>query len=74
MAAAAQAAENQGEPNSNLTPLKFASNNRTKFKDILRWNISQMITNAILVITRTIVNYVMKLGISYWLLRKVNGN
>ena len=32
MAAAAQAAENQGEPNSNLTPLKFASKAEPRLK------------------------------------------
>ena len=42
--------------NSNLNPLtEFTSSSRsTKFKDILPWNISQMITNSILILSKLI--------------------
>ena len=48
--------------NSNLNPLtKFTSSSRsTKFKDILPWNISQMITKTIPISTRIITSYKMK--------------
>ena len=51
--------------NSNLNPLtKFTSSSRsTKFKDILPWNISQMITKTIPISTRIVISYVMKRGI-----------
>ena len=49
--------------NSNLNPLtKFTSSKRsTKFKDILPWNVSQMITKTIPISTRIVISYVMKL-------------
>ena len=48
--------------NSNPNPLKkFTSSSRsTKFKDILPWNISQMITNTIPISRRIVISYVMK--------------
>ena len=62
--------------NSNLNPLtKFTSSSRsTKFKDILPWNISQMITKTILMSTRIVISYAMKWGIPFWISWKVNGN
>ena len=47
--------------NSNVNPLrKFTSSTRsTKFKDILLWNISQMITKTIPISTRIVIRYVM---------------
>ena len=53
--------------NSNLNPLtKFTSSSRsTEFKDILPWNISQMITKTIPISTRIVINYAMK-GASHW--------
>ena len=62
--------------NSNLNPLtKFTSSSRsTKFKDILPWNISQMITKTIPISTRIVITYAMKRGIPLWIWWKVNGN
>ena len=47
---------------SNLNPLtKFASSRRsTEFKDILPWNISEMITKTIWISTRIFKSYAMK--------------
>ena len=40
---------------------KFTRSNRsTEFKDILPWNISQMITKAVLIIMRIVISYAMK--------------
>ena len=57
---------------SNLNPLtKFTSSSRsTKFKDILPWNISQMITKTIPICTRIVISYAMKWGILLWKLGK----
>ena len=62
--------------NSNLNPLtKFTSSSRsTKFKDILPWNISQMITKTIPISTRIVISYAMKWGILFWISWKGNGN
>ena len=51
--------------NSNLDPLtKFTSSSRsTKFKDILLWNISQMIMKTVPISMRIVINYAMKWGI-----------
>ena len=59
--------------NSNLNPhTKFTSSSRsTEFKDILPWNISQMITKTIPISTRIVA---MKRGIPLWIWWKVNGN
>ena len=53
--------------NSNLNPLrKFTSNSRsTEFKDILPWNIFQMITKTIAICTRILISYAMKQGIPF---------
>ena len=50
---------------SNLNPLtKFTSSSKsTKFKDILPWNIYQMITKTIPTRKRIVRNYVIKQGI-----------
>ena len=57
---------------SNQKPLtKFTSSSRsTEFKDILAWNISQMITKTIPISTRLIKSYAMKHGIQFWVWRK----
>ena len=62
--------------NSSLNPLtKFTSSSRsTKFKDILSWNISQMIMKTIPISTRIVISYAMKWGILLWISWKVNGN
>ena len=48
--------------NSNLNALrKFTSSNRsTKFKDILAWNISQMIMKTFSISQRIVISYAMK--------------
>ena len=55
--------------NSNLDPLtKFTGSSRsTNFKDILPWNISQMIMKTIPIIMKIIKSYVMKCGILLWI-------
>ena len=60
----------------NLNPLtKFTSSSRsTEFKDILPWNISEMITNTILINTRIVISYAMRQAIPLWVYWKVNGN
>ena len=62
--------------NSNLNQLtKFTSSSRSiKFKDILPWNISQMITKTILISTRIAISYAMKQDILFRVQWKVNGN
>ena len=62
--------------NSNLNPLtKFTSSNRsTEFKDILSWNISQMITKTIPISMKRVMSYAMKWGIPLWVWWKANGN
>ena len=88
--APAQTAENHGDDvrfdliltmrdiyiNSNLNPVtRFTSNSRsTKFKDILSWNISQMITKTIPISTRIVISYAMKWSIPLWIKWKVNEN
>ena len=81
---AAQAAENHGDEwglllrmmhiyiNFNLISLtKFlSSSGSTEFKDILPWNIFQMITKTIPISTRID----MKQGILFWVYWKVNEN
>ena len=53
--------------NSNLNPLaRFTSSSRsTEFKDILPWNISQMITKTVPISTRIFISYAMKRGIPF---------
>ena len=62
--------------NSNLKPLtKLTSSKRsTELKDILPWNISQMITKTIPISVRIVISYAMKWGIPLWISWKVNGN
>ena len=61
--------------NSNLNPLtKFTSSRSTEFKDILPWNISQMIMETIPISTRIVISYVKKQGILFCVYWKVNGN
>ena len=41
--------------------LKFTSSSRsTEFKDILPWNISQMITKTVPISTRIVISYALK--------------
>ena len=62
--------------NSNMNPLTKITNSsrNTEFKDILPWNISQMITETLLISKRIAISYAMKRGISFWHRWKVNGN
>ena len=62
--------------NYKLNPLtKFTSSNRsTEFKDILPWNISQMITKTVPISTRVVISNAMKRSIQLWIWWKVNGN
>ena len=54
---------------------KFTSSSRsTEFKDILPWNISQMIMKTIPINTRIVISHAMKRGIWFWVWWKVNGN
>ena len=50
--------------NFNLKPLtEFTSSSwSTEFKDILSWNISQMITKTILISTRIVISYANEMG------------
>ena len=60
----------QFQPNP---PTKFTSNSRsTEFKDILWWNISQLIPKTVSSSMRIVISYAMKWGIPFWW--KVNGN
>ena len=47
---------------------------RKTYIDILRWNISQMITKTIRISTRNVISYAMKPSILFWVYWKVNGN
>ena len=60
---------------SNLNPLtKFTSSRRnTEFKDILPWNISQVITKTDSISTKIVIRNVIKRGIPLWKWWKVNG-
>ena len=63
--------------NSNLNPLwKFTSSSSsrsTKFKDILPWNISQMIMKTVSISMRIVISYAMKRDIPLWIWWNVNG-
>ena len=61
---------------SSLSPLKkyISISRSTKFKNILQWNISQLITNTFPISTRIVIIYIMKQGILFWVWWKVNGN
>ena len=52
--------------NANLNPLpKFTSSSRsTEFKDILPWNISQMITMTVPISTKLVISYTRKRDIA----------
>ena len=53
--------------NSNLTPfIKFTGNKKTEFKDILSWNISQMIMKTIPISARIAISYAMNWAILSW--------
>ena len=62
--------------NSNLNSLtKLTRSSRsTVFKDILPWNISQMIMKTIPISTRIVISCGMKRGILFWVYWKINGN
>ena len=62
--------------NSNLNPLtKLTSSSRSsELKDILPWNVSQMITKTIPINMRLVISYAMKRGILLWIWWKLNGN
>ena len=62
--------------NSKLNPLKkFTNSSRsTELKDILPWNISQMIMKTIPISMRIAISYAMKRDIPLWIWWKVNGN
>ena len=61
---------------SNLnTFTKFTSSSKsTEFKDILPWNIPQIIMETAPISMRIVVNYAMKWGITIWAWQKVIGN
>ena len=61
--------------NSNLNPLiKFTSSRSTEFKDILPWNVSQMIKKTIPITTRIVIMHTVKWGILFSVYWNVNGN
>ena len=61
---------------SNLNILtKFTSSSRgSEFKDILPWNISQIITKTISISMGIVISYAMEQGILFSVYWKVNGN
>ena len=61
----------QPEPTHKFTS---SSSRSTKFKDILPWNISEMITKTISISTRIVISYAMKWGIPFQVYWKVNLN
>ena len=62
--------------NSNLRPFtKFTINSkRTEFKDILPWNIPQVVTKTVTISTRIVISYAIKQFILLRFWWKVNGN
>ena len=57
------------------TITKFTTTSRkSEFKDILPWNIFQMITKTIPINTIPIISYTIKRGIQFWVWRKVKQN
>ena len=60
--------------NSNLNSLSELTSNSgsTDFKDILPWNISQMITETIPISTKIVISYALKRDILFWVYWKVN--
>ena len=60
----------QPEPTHKST----SSSRSTEFKDILSWNLSQIITKTIPVSTGIVISYAMKRGISFSIWWKVSGS
>ena len=62
--------------NSNQASLtKFTNSCKgTEFKDVLPWNISEIIKKAVQISTRIVMNYAVKRGILLWVWWKFNGN
>ena len=60
--------------NSNLNQLTKFTSRGTEFKDVIPWNISQMIRKTIPISTRIILSYAMKWSILFWVWWKVNRN
>ena len=60
--------------NSNLSPItkSLSSSRSTEFKDILPWNISEMITKTFPISPRIVISYTMTGGILFWVYWKVN--
>ena len=59
---------------SNLNSLTKFTSSRLVLKDVLPWNISQMITKTVPISMRIVIIYVMKQGILFWIWWKVNRN
>ena len=60
--------------NSNLITKFISSSRSTAFKDILPWNIFQMIMKTVPITTRIVISNVMEWGIPLWIWWKVSGN
>ena len=62
--------------NYNLNPLlKFTSSSRSNdFRNILPWNISQMIMKIVPISARIVIGYATKWGTPLWIWWKGNGN
>ena len=60
--------------NSNLSTEFTKSSRSSKFKYILPWTISQMITKNVPISTTIVISYSVKWGIPLWIWWKVNGN
>ena len=58
----------------NLNPRRKLRSRSTESKDILLWNISQMITKTVPNRMRIVISYVMKWDIPFWVYWKANGN
>ena len=76
--AAAQVAENHGDEWGLAWYLRWGiytsiptwSDSQNSLKDILSWNISQMIMKSIPISTRVVISYAMKWGILVWVFWK----
>ena len=56
-------------------PTKFMISSRSnQLKDVFQWKISQMIMKTILISTRIVISYSIKLGMLFWDWWKVSGN
>ena len=62
--------------NSNLNPLiKFTSSRRSvEFKNIILWNVCQMITKTVRISTRRVISNAIKWDIPFWVCWNVNAN